>query len=277
MSKFNVPSSFNPGVLPRQSNFGTLPQTPAYRDSPYPVLSDDDIRDIVRSQNKPTGRELVWSVFDQGSVGSCASESKDGAVKIVRAGEGREPVEFNPYATYGRVNGGYDQGSSLDDNVTFAAEHGCFPESAWPRSKGWRAMPSEEAYEEAYKYRLSESYDIDTSRRAFYGEFFSALVSVDKPAIHFGYPGHAIVAVSLVEEAGASPEAIECANRIDQYLLEKELLPCLSSVGGIADEMLIEFLNSWDLIWGDMGFGYLRASRIERAYGAYLLLSTTTS
>ena len=240
MFDYKIPSQFAPGVLDRDIPMGGIDGVPAYRDA-NPVVPESEWLDLIRDPDRPSGSELVWTVLNQGSVGSCASEAKDGGMMLIRAGAGREQVLFNPYATYGRVNGGRDGGSSLTSNVAFAKKYGCFPESAWPRSKGWQAKPDEAAYAEAYKYRLAESYDIGDD---FYAEFFSALLMHPNPHVYFGYPGHAITATDTVEQSKAPPEAHVCADAVDNYLLASGLLPCLSNVGGLVDSLYIKYLNS---------------------------------
>jgi hypothetical protein len=275
MPNFAVPKFFKPGARDRSIRFGKVKGVPPYRDTHY-VVPESEWLDHLRDPNRPVGSKNVWSVYDQDGVGSCASESADGAMKLCREGAGRKRVEFNPWGTYGRVNGGRDGGSSLDANVEFKKNYGSFPEDVWPRSNGWKKQPTDAAYEAAYNYRLDEARDIDNSSASqFYAEFFSAFMIEDSPLVYFGYPGHAIVATDIVEEAKATTEMVECANLMDQYLLESGLLPCLDNVGGLVDTLYIEYLNSWHESWGNHGLGYLRASRVQRSYGAFVFLSTT--
>ena len=131
--------------------------------------------------------------LNQGQVGSCASESKDGGIMLSRERAGLPRVVMNPYATYGRVNGGRDSGSTLSANLSFAKQYGCFPESVWPRSKGWRAEPSAAAYEAAKQYRIVEYYRIPNNDWEAFG---SALLQ--GYVVYWGYSGHAIVGVDLV-------------------------------------------------------------------------------
>lgn len=268
---FLVPQSFNTGVLDRDVPFGMLKGVPPYREA-HPILPESEWLERIRDPNRASGSELVWSIYNQGSVGSCASEACNGGVKIIECGNGRTRIEYNPYGMYGRVNGGRDGGSSLTANVAFAKKYGCFTEATWPRSKGWRAKPTEAAYAEAYKHRLDESYDIGGD---FYAEFFSALLMQPNPHVYFGYPGHAITATDIVEQANAPQEAHDCADIIDRYLLKVELIPTLSEQPmGLVNSLYIKYLNSWGN-WGDNGFGYLRASRVQQSYGAFVFLSTT--
>ena len=172
----------------------------------------------------------VWTVFNQGNIGSCASEAICGAMQALRSQEGQQKVTFNPYGLYGRVNGGRDAGSTLQDNLSFVQRYGCFPESIWPRSKGWQAQPSAEAYEAAKAYRLQEVVQVRSRE-----EFGSALLA--GLPVYFGYPGHAIFAVELIDQ-----------NRF-------------------------WYVNSWGTNWGQQGRGTLSFSQVAWYYGAYAILT----
>jgi len=176
----------------------------------------------------------VWSVFDQNGAGSCAAESCNGGFKVIREIAGLKRVEFNPYAMYYTTSGGVDSGSTLQANLAHLRDRGAIPEAIWPRSKGWRAKPSNEAYEAAKLYRIDEFYEVTT-----WDEFASALLQ--NWVIYWGYSGHAIVGVDLLNE--------------DQFL----------------------YLNSWGR-WGqkspynkvvDYGFGVANRSQIMWGYGIY--------
>lgn len=270
VSRFDVPDYFVPGVKDPNMPLGQIPGVPIFGEAlGDKVIPENEWLDAINAEHAVKLSESVWTVLNQGSVGSCASEGITGGCILVRALSGRKNVLCNPYGIYGRVNGGSDSGSSLQDNIAFVRKYGCFPESVWPRSKGWRAQPTEAAYEAASHYKLDESYDINNSSASqFYAEFFSALM-LGFP-VYFGYPGHAILACDVVEESKAPPEAIECANIIDAWIRStgyKYKEPCPT---GLVDTLYIKYLNSWGN-WGDNGFGYLRANRIERYYGAYAL------
>lgn len=268
--RFDVSPEFRPGVKPRNIPLGQIPDVPVFgdalRDS---VIPENEWLDAIRGEHSVHLSELVWTTLDQDGVGSCASEAMNGGCMLVRSSSGRDDVLFNPWGMYGRVNGGSDQGSTLSDNIAFAKRYGCFPEDAWPRSKGWRAKPSDAAYEAASHYKLDEAYDINnTSASQFYAEFFSALM-LGFP-VYFGYPGHAILACDVVEEASAPPEARQSADYNDEWIRNYDVMYIPRCPKGLVDTLYIKYLNSWGN-WGDGGFGYLRASRIERSYGAWAL------
>lgn len=101
-------------------------------------------------------------------------------------------VHFNPYFVYRHVNHGRDAGSSIDANLAYLRQDGVCPEAVWPRSKGWRARPSQEAYRIAKRYRILEFYDVTNEV-----ELVSCIL-YGIPVV-FGYSGHAICAVAMAD------------------------------------------------------------------------------
>lgn len=171
------------GCLPRKSKPGEWCPMAADR---IPLVDRDEWDELAKNI---TLRPRVEVVLNQGSNGSCASESSTGAVMLSRSIAGFQFELLNPLSVYGRVNNGRDAGSSIDENLRFIRENGICPESVWPRSKGWRANPPEEAWAEAAKYRIVEFYDITSI-----DEFVSALLR-GFPVVH-GSKGHALCGVA---------------------------------------------------------------------------------
>jgi hypothetical protein len=225
-----LPKGYRQGLLPRTDQPGD--SCPFIRSAPgFNTIPQQDWKGYIEDKANLSG--LVWSVFNQGSVGSCASEAVCGSLKIIRAQAGLPQIEANPYGIYGRVNGGSDRGSSLSANLTFIRDKGAFPESVWPRSKGWRAKPSQEAYDAAYSYRIDEYFEVSS-----WDELATALLR--GWVIYWGYSGHAIVGVDLLNDS--------------QFM----------------------YLNSWGS-WGsgtdystmNYGFGVANRSSIMWGYGVY--------
>jgi hypothetical protein len=230
-----MPDHVRPGVLPRKTEFGKL-KTLTYPKG-IPVFSDvcptvpkRDWAELIAAADKPECSSAVWNTYDQDGVRSCASEAANKSNEIIRALSGRDPVQFNPWFTYYKVSGGRDGGSSLDDNVEQLIEVGSCPESVYPRSKGWRKKPPEEAYEAAANYRVLEIFDIETTKSQFTLQFGSALL-LGYP-VYFGYPLHAIVATELITPTR------------------------------------IRYKNSWG-DWGEDGFGELDLDEAVMSYGAF--------
>lgn len=149
------------------------------------VIPKSDWGDIISDPNRTPPKGYVKHIFDQDGVGSCASEGICGCVAARRSADGQEHVRLNPWFVYHTVSGGRDSGSSLQSNLAFMQKYGCASHDVWPRSKGWRARPSDEAYEDALQYRVLEYVRVTNE------EELGTMVLSGFP-VYFGYPGHAI-------------------------------------------------------------------------------------
>jgi len=195
-SKSDIPTPppwFRPGCLPRKSKPGEV--CPFLKDR-IKVIPEEEWPALI---GKISLRVHVNAVLDQNGIGSCAAEaSTQGGLHIPRDQAGLGFILLNPLFPYHHTCYGRDNGSAIDDNLRFIrGDHpdfpgkgGVAPESVWPRSRGWRAKPSGEAYAEAWRYRADEFFDITGK-----AEFGTALLCGF--AVVFGYPGHAIAAVAL--------------------------------------------------------------------------------
>jgi hypothetical protein len=189
-SSMAIPPGKAMGCLPRKSKVGAV----------CPVFADH-FEEIPESEwanyaGKISLRPFVKTVLDQDGVGSCAAESSTQSVMIGRAFAGLPHVVLNPWAVYHTTSGGRDQGSSIDDNLQYLREHGCPPESAWPRSKGWQAKPSAEAMELAKNFRIVEFYDITTR-----AQMVTCLLK-GWPVV-YGSKGHAVCKVEYLDPTKA--------------------------------------------------------------------------
>lgn len=171
------------GCLPKKSQTGEW----------FPRAADT-IRIIPRDQWDEIAQEIslknrVLKIKDQNGFGACASYASVLSVEIARELAGYPYEELNALSVYGRVNGGRDAGSSIDENLRFIQQRGVVPVRLWPESKGWRANPPEEAWDAALDYRIDEADDI-----ANVDEFVSVLLG-GRPVV-WGSRGHALCAIA---------------------------------------------------------------------------------
>ena len=158
-----------------------------------------DWQDLIASGEAPDLRPYLNWILDQDGVGSCAAEGLGGADDLRRrmfhgAPSGQpQATAPNPWFAYHTTSGGYDGGSSLEDNLAFYQRWGCAREAVWPRSKGWKAKPSEEAYADAAHYKLIEAAAFPVTDVELFGTFLLLGVPV-----YTGYEGHAWFAIWLV-------------------------------------------------------------------------------
>jgi hypothetical protein len=147
----------------------------------------DELGDLTLEANSN------W-VYDQDGVGSCASEGACGILDVTRERHGLEAIRFNPWGTYQEndVSGGVDRGSTLGDNMRRIRETGAHPADLHPRSRGWRARPSEESYAAAKNYRVDEYYEVRTWTEA------GSCVLQGWP-VYTAYPGHAWMMLAVLD------------------------------------------------------------------------------
>jgi len=151
------------------------------------VIPEAEWSDVISDPNRTPPRKYVKTIFDQDGYGSCASESVTGSMEARRIQDGQEHVVHNPLFVYHTVSGGRDQGSSLPDNIAFILKYGCASEAVWPRSKGFKATPSDAAYEDALHYRMAADGVVEVKNKLELG----TMVLLGYP-VYFGYSGHAI-------------------------------------------------------------------------------------
>jgi hypothetical protein len=185
---FLVPPGKARGCLPRRSKPGEW--CPMLRDT-IDVIPEAEWEQWT---GKISLRPHVKHVLDQDGVGSCATEGATGTVMIDRSVRGLPDVLLNPWFLYFHTSGGRDQGSSIDENLQFLRDKGVASEAVWPRSKGWQAKPSEEAYADALKYRILEFYDITTIP-----EMVSALLR--GWPVCYGAEGHCVVKIEHLDKS----------------------------------------------------------------------------
>jgi hypothetical protein len=235
MSDF-FPHGYVPGCLPRATKFGEC--CSKFSDRIDVITDEEEYRELI---GKTTLRTRLNIIFDQGRIGSCATESTTQSVQLIRDANNYKFVQLNPLSIYHFTSGGRDNGSNIDRNLEHARDVGILPEDVWPRSNGFKARPPQELLDRhACKYRIDEFYDIDGNQ---HDEIRTAL-AYEFPVV-FGWKGHSCVMV--------------------------ELLPDLRSA---------LFANSYSKRWSDNpfdypGIGVIRFSQIESRYGLFAVRTTT--
>lgn len=158
------------------------------------VLTDDEILDIINDPNRTPPDKYVLSIHDQGQVGSCAGEAASGSAECRHNQDGSGAPKLNGYFPYHWSSGGADRGSTLDENLAILQEYGCASEAVWPRSKGFRATPSDAAMEDALNHRIAKDGVAKLKDRR---EFIT--MSLAGFPIQFGYTGHSIFCSNIID------------------------------------------------------------------------------
>lgn len=99
---------------------------------------------------------FLAATYDQDGVGQCAASAATGLYEFVANQSGLPPVHLSASDLYRRVNGGRDNGSTLEDNMIEMLERGVLPVSAtapyvWDRRASYSGSGRE-------KYRYAEVY-----------------------------------------------------------------------------------------------------------------------
>jgi len=154
-----IAPGFFAGCLPRKTTLGCA-DIPLAADH-IEIIPRKDREEIARGIAGGQGlRPFVRQILNQGQVGSCATEATAQAVMVAREFRGLPFTLLNPWFIYYHTSHGRDSGSSIDENLMLARERGIAPESVHPRSLGWRAKPSQEAYAAALEFKIEEFYDV---------------------------------------------------------------------------------------------------------------------
>jgi hypothetical protein len=185
------------GLLPRSIliDSGELPQVEAmsFAEAGMKIIPDREWSDIIEDPNRtPPGDYFDFEV-DQDGNGSCAGEGAAGCGTQRRIADGQESVLLNGYFNYHHSSGGVDRGSSLSENISVMQKYGCCSVNVRPRSRGWRAKPTQAEYDDAAKYKLMPDGIVRLRNRAEFGTFVLKVGPV-----YFGYPGHAIWAYDVI-------------------------------------------------------------------------------
>lgn len=158
----------------------------AFSEANIEKIARDHWDELSNTKFHEAKREKFLYTSDQDGVGSCAADSGNNAGHACDERQRQLFLFWNPFFQYYHTSGGVDRGSVIGDNVEHMMRYGRAPEEIWPRSKGWRAKPSEFAYRVAKFFRLRDVFyvrDID--------ELVSALLAGYN--VHGGYSGHAVV------------------------------------------------------------------------------------
>jgi len=174
---------------------GRLPRLEAmsFAEAGMKVIPVNEWSDIIEDPNRTPPTAYCPFTLDQGSVGSCGAEGSVGALMERRVADGQEHVLLNPYDPYHTTSGGRDGGSSPQDNMAYLQKYGCASQAVWPRSKGWRQKPSDEARQDALQYRLMPDGIVWVNN---WEELGTCVLKGF--AVPWGYAGHWIFAVDLV-------------------------------------------------------------------------------
>jgi len=183
------PPGYRPGCLLRTSKAGDPAGFPIAEEQ-IEILPDDEIERLA-ALGAVDWSSCIRRITDQNGFGSCAGASGVKGLEACEQAQGNPDIALNHLFVYHHTSGGVDGGSSIDDTLRFIQTDGCASEAVWPQSKGFRAKPSQAAYDDAAKHKGIEAFDVVTS-----AGFKTCLLKHGPVA--YGRQGHAILAVQCL-------------------------------------------------------------------------------
>ncbi len=179
-------------------------------------------------------RQFIKSIFSQGSISSCASEATTQGMAGVEAFRNNGEYVLLNPWTLYPFVTTRDNGSNIDRNLERARDFGVLPEEVWPRLGS-----NGHAWNDKPPADLFDKHALRI--KEFYDigtvdEVGTALIK-GFPVV-FGSKGHAQVITSL------------------------------------RDRNTGEQCNSWNVSWGDKGFGLTRLNSINFGYGCFAIRTT---
>lgn len=175
-------------------------------------------------------------IKDQNGRGACAGYAAASCVERARALRGLNYVELSGDGIYAAVNGGRDQGSTLERNMKWLRDNGVPPASEVPRHEYRKDRIPARAYVEGKRFRGFDCYAIRTEI-----ELASALAAgfICVVAVHAG-------------NGGRAPDGlIDWTNGPGNHSVVVDDLRFRDG------RFEFETANSWGLRWGNRGRGWL--------------------
>lgn len=188
-------------------------------------------------------------VKDQGVLGSCTAFSSVGCMEYLHKYFAKEEAnlseKFTYYATRVNVEGGpaTDTGAYVRDALKSLVKYGSCLESTCPYDADCSSKPSDAAYAEAATYQALQYAKFDDTKPNTTMPLLKAQLAGGLPFI-----GGIICYENIYSDVkGVIPEP--SGNPIGGH--------AILFVGYDDNKKLFKFKNSWNVKWGDNGYGYL--------------------
>ena len=197
-------------------------------------------------------REFFTSIKDQGQIGACTVFSIASIFEYILKKNSQNVVDLSESFVYYNVrheNGAelQDTGSSFQDVIMSIGEKGICTESLHPYSLPLSSEPSEEAYLDGKKRRITKALNVNVSENDI------------KSAIQEGYP----VAVSLKIYDSFNSTSGFVSRPTEKEMESSDFGYHAMVVVGYSDETKFFIVrNSWGEKFGDKGYCYIPYSYI---------------
>lgn len=205
----------------------------------------------------PTGEQLGnscvgWAV---GYYLRTFQEGKEQGWEIVEDGGINRDRVFSPYFIYNQINGGTDNGATLQDAGKLLKNVGAASISDFSDPEGFEVKPSYDIVRKGYKYRIKDYYNLfgrNDSAEVKVGNLKEYLLTGDLPVVgvdagysweqpHMDESGNYIV---VSDESYIGGHAVIVVGYDDT-------IPTPDGIGAF------KILNSWGEDWGNGGYSYV--------------------
>jgi C1A family cysteine protease len=235
---------------PQNTRMGWIPDIPDSRDYPFKALMPKKLKSLPREVDL---RDRATPVEDQGNIGSCVANAVVGCMEyldnIDGDGEWADWARLFLYYNAREMKGwqNTDSGCYIRDAVKSAATVGVCLEKTDPYiTTNFDVKPSPKAYEEAKDHLITAYFRMLTVLE------MQANLAEDRPSV-FGIPLYD--SFFRVGKDGEVPMPKRGERMHGGH--------AMALFGYRSDERFI-IRNSWNVTWGDRGYGYLPFEYIER-------------
>jgi hypothetical protein len=105
--------------------------------------------------------DMEWyknPIWNQGMTSSCTGQGTNAGMQICYMQSGRKLVEFNPFFTYGLVNGGRDAGAMISDCLKALMQYGTCPHDDLQPGMMFKNQFPQKAFTNAARFKLIQAY-----------------------------------------------------------------------------------------------------------------------
>lgn len=163
--------------------------------------------------------DLQWynpPILDQAATSACVGFSTTSGMHLCYVQSGRKLTNFNPFFTYGLINGGRDAGAMISDALTSLMQNGICLKEDLPSGAMFQKQFPQKAFENARRFKLEKAFRCNTFEEICMaislgfvcplgirvGSNFSKLdINGVAPLPNGGGGGHAILGVGLKQSS----------------------------------------------------------------------------
>lgn len=199
---------------------------------------------------------------DQNGRGYCWMHSGTGALILIRARMHQPYADLSAYGPACKIKNFRDEGGWGAQGLDWLMEKGCPTSATWPQQATSRTYDTDQTWQEALKYRVTEGW-IDTAspqydRNLTFMQVLSLLIACEPVITDFNWWSHSVCAMDAVN--GTSMRKLTR----DTQTGKLPNLKRFEFIWGIDTPTMgwgVRILNSWGDSWSEGGTGVLTGSK----------------